>query len=164
MLFPKPNFGVIRGNNENQTRKINSFLHWVMSSASSPPRKTWPTDSTDGFLELEFDFFKKIGNKGKCKASVGRVGTAIHRRRQVSNRIANKVVALLNIIVTCDALFDISHGMNSNRLLTCRFSAGELPFPQPPRPHPPLFSTWGAHSCLHVDHTESLFLPCAVTL
>ena len=69
--------------------------------------------------EPESVFLKEIGSQVKCKAwdPLGRVGKTIYRRRQVKSRIVN--AALLSIIVNffCVALYDISDGMNSCRLL-----------------------------------------------
>ena len=56
-----------RGNNENQTRKIDSFLHWVMSSASSPKKKHDLQILQMVSWNLSLIFSKKSGIRGSAK-------------------------------------------------------------------------------------------------
>ena len=138
---------------------MNSFLQWFKSSASPKKRK----HDLQMVSREPVSVFLKAGEV-KTWDPVGRVEKAIYRRRQVRSRIVNAVAALLSIIVNYRAaLYDISDGMTSCRLLSCRFSAGEPPFPTLPVPIP-FFAPWGAHSCLYVDLAESLFLPFLVAL
>ena len=114
-MFAKIQFLGQKGKTINE-ETYKSFLEWFMSSASSKKGKH---DLQMDSREPESVFLKEIGSQVKCKAwdPVGRVRKTIYRRRQVKSRIVN----------FCVALYDISDGMNSCRLLLCRFSAGELP-------------------------------------
>ena len=125
-MFAKIQFLGQKGKTINE-ETYKSFLEWFMSSASSKKGKH---DLQMDSREPESVFLKEIGSQVKCKAwdPLGRVGKTIYRRRQVKSRIVNKVGALLSIIANfCVALYDISDGMNSCRLLLCRFSSCELP-------------------------------------
>ena len=113
-MFAKIQFLGQKGKTINE-ETYKSFLEWFMSSASSKKGKH---DLQMDSLEPESVFLKEIGSQVKCKAwdPVGRVGKTIYRRRQVKSRIVN--AALLSIIVNfCVALYDISDGMTSCRLL-----------------------------------------------